>query len=68
MDRDEVLALVELALRESARKVESGRVRSPANERVRISWVKATCNAASTWRLLARDEEEADSEPDPFQF
>ena len=56
-DRDEVLALVEDGLREAHRKVESGRVYDPENERVRQGWLRTLGYLANQYRQLRRDED-----------
>ena len=56
-DRDEVLALVEDGLREAHRKVESGRVYDPENEKVRQGWLRTLGYLANQYRQLRRDED-----------
>jgi len=56
-DRDEVLALVEDGLREAHRKVESGRVYDPENEKVRQGWLRTLGYLAGQYRQLRRDED-----------
>jgi len=55
--RDEVLSLVEDGLREAHRKVESGRVYDPENEKVRQGWLRTLGYLAGQYRQLRRDED-----------
>jgi hypothetical protein len=55
--RDEVLDILEDAVREAHRKVESGRVYDAENEKVRIQWIRALAYAAGQYRQLLRDRE-----------
>jgi hypothetical protein len=55
--RDEILELLEAAVRESHRKVESGRVYDAENEKTRIQWVRALAYAAGQYRQLLKDRE-----------
>ena len=57
MDRDQVLALLEDAIREAHRKVESGRVYDAENEKVRIQWVRALAYTAGQYRQIKNDED-----------
>jgi hypothetical protein len=61
-DREEMLALLDGGVREAHRKVESGRVRDPEKEKVRIKWVRALAYAANSYRQLLRDEQLDDME------
>lgn len=56
-DREEVLDLLEDALREAHRKVESGRVYDAEAERVRIKWVRAVGYLSDQYRKLLRDDD-----------
>lgn len=56
-DREEILDLLEDALREAHRKVESGRVYDAEAERVRIKWVRAVGYCADQYRKLLRDDD-----------
>lgn len=59
-DRDDVLALLDDAMTESHRKVESGRVRAPENEKVRQGWVSALVRTAGEYRLMLADRDDLD--------
>jgi hypothetical protein len=54
-DRERMLELLEDGIREAHRKVESGRVKDPENEKVRIRWVRALSASVSAYRKLRRD-------------
>jgi hypothetical protein len=54
-DRERMLELLEDGIREAHRKIESGRVKDPENEKVRIRWVRALSTSVSTYRKLRRD-------------
>lgn len=56
-DRDEILSLLEDGIAEAHRKVESGRVYDPENERVRIKWIKCLAYCAGQYRQLVRDRD-----------
>jgi len=55
--REEVLELLEDALREAHRKAKSGRVYDAEKERVRIKWIRAVGYCADQYRKLLRDED-----------
>ena len=55
--REEILQLVEDALREAHRKVESGRVYDAESERVRIKWIRTVGYMADQYRKVLRDED-----------
>lgn len=55
--RDEMLDLLEDAVREAHRKVESGRVYDAENEKTRIQWIRALAYAAGQYRQLLKDRE-----------
>lgn len=55
--REEILDLLEDGIRESHRKVKSGRVRDEEKEKVRIKWVRALAYAAGQYRQLRKDQE-----------
>lgn len=56
-ERDEILALLEDGIREAHRKVESGRVYDPENEKTRIQWVRVLAYAAGQYRQLKNDKD-----------
>ena len=56
-DREVILDLLEDGIREAHRKVESGRVYDPENEKVRIQWIRTLAYAAGQYRQLLRDKE-----------
>ncbi|WP_336364034.1 hypothetical protein [Halalkalicoccus salilacus] len=55
--RDDVLNWLEDAMRESHRKVESGRMNDPNRERARQGWHQTLAKLANAYRLLARDQD-----------
>jgi hypothetical protein len=55
--REEILALLEDAVREAHRKVESGRVYDAENEQVRIKWIRTLAYAAGQYRQLLKDKD-----------
>jgi hypothetical protein len=54
-DRERMLELLEDGIREAHRKVETGRVKDPENEKVRIRWVRALSASVSAYRKLRKD-------------
>ena len=56
-DREEVLDLLDDAIREAHRKVESGRVTDAENEKVRVQWIRALGYLAGQYRQLMKDKE-----------
>lgn len=56
-DRGEVLDLIDDALREAHRKVESGRVYDAENEKVRQGWFRTLGYLAGQYRQLKKDED-----------
>jgi hypothetical protein len=56
-DRDEMLSLMEDAIREAHRKVQSGRVKSESKEKVRIQWVRALSYSVGQYRKLIKDRD-----------
>jgi len=56
-DYDELLSTLDSLLDESMRKVESGRVYDPENERVRIKWIRIACTVIDTHRKVRADRE-----------
>ena len=55
--REIILKDLELALNECKRKIESGRVYDPENEKVRISWIKAFGYLVNAYRQLIKDND-----------
>lgn len=56
-DRSTVLHLLEDAIHESHRKVESGRVYDAENERVRQKWIRTLAYTANIYRQTLKDRE-----------
>lgn len=56
-DREEMLDLLEDAVREAHRKVESGRVYDAKNEKVRLQWIRALAYAVGQYRQLVKDKD-----------
>lgn len=54
---DEMLAVLESAIQEGRRKIESGRVYDAENERVRQKWIRTTANAIDVWRKVKTDRD-----------
>jgi hypothetical protein len=54
-DYDEMLADLDALLDEAMQKVESGRVYSAENERVRIKWIRVACTVIDTRRKVQGD-------------
>jgi len=55
--REQALKWLEVGLKEALHKVESGRIRKPENERVRIRWVKALGYLINSYRQLLKDQD-----------
>jgi len=55
--RGDMIRRVEKAMNEVIRKVESGRIYDPQNEKVRIQWIKAVGYLANSYRQLKKDQE-----------
>jgi len=55
--RVEMIQQVEKAMNKALKKVESGRIYDPENERVRIQWIKAIGYLSNSYRQLKRDQE-----------
>ncbi|WP_254764869.1 hypothetical protein [Natrinema marinum] len=53
---DAILDDLDVAIAEARRKIESGRVRSPENERVRQGWVKTLAYAVNVRRQCLNDK------------
>jgi adenylate cyclase class IV len=56
-DRDRILALLETGIDEAHRKVKSGRVYDPENEKVRIQWIRALGYIANVHRQVQKDKD-----------
>lgn len=54
---DELLDLLDGAIKEAHRKIESGRVYDPENERVRQGWIKALAYAVNVRRQVTVDRD-----------
>lgn len=54
---EEMLDTLDVAIDEAARKVESGRVYEPENERVRIKWIRALCYAVDIRRKVQSEKD-----------
>lgn len=52
---DELLDDLDIAIAEARRKIESGRVRSPENERVRQGWIKTLAYTVNVRRQAMND-------------
>jgi hypothetical protein len=59
-DYDEMLATLDVAIKEARRKVDSGRVYDPENERVRIKWIRALAYAVNVRRQVTNDRDLAE--------
>lgn len=57
VDYDAMLDTLDVAIEEAQYKIESGRVRSPENEKVRIKWVRALAYAVNVRRQVANDRD-----------
>lgn len=57
LSRADVLDMVETAMQQAHEKIESGRIRDPENEKVRIQWVKALGYLANQYRQIQRDKD-----------
>ncbi|CQR49236.1 MULTISPECIES: hypothetical protein [Haloferax] len=56
-NRGEVLDLLEDAINETHRKIESGRVYDPENEKVRQGWMRVLGYLAGQYRQLLKDKD-----------
>jgi len=54
---DEMLESLDVAIGEARRKVESGRVRWPENERVRTKWIRTLAYAVNVRRQVTADRD-----------
>ncbi len=57
---DQMLETLDVAIDEAARKIESGRVYDPENEKVRIKWIRALAYAINIRRQVAADRDRAE--------
>jgi hypothetical protein len=56
-DYEGMLESLDVAIDEAERKIESGRVRSPENEKVRIKWIRALAYSLNVRRQIANDRD-----------
>jgi hypothetical protein len=56
-DRDDVLQLLEDAIQEAHRKIDTGRVYDAENERVRQKWIRTLAYTANVYRQTLKDRE-----------
>lgn len=56
-DYDAMLENLDIAIEEARRKVESGRVYDPDNEKVRIKWIRALAYAVNVRRQVTTDRD-----------
>jgi hypothetical protein len=56
-DYDDLLATLDVLEQEALRKVESGRVYDPENERVRIKWIRITKDVVAEKRKVKADRD-----------
>ena len=56
-DYGSMLERLDTAIEEAERKIESGRVRSPENEKVRIKWIRALAYTINVRRQVAADRD-----------
>lgn len=56
-DYDRMLAQIDVAIEEATRKIESGRVYDPENEKVRIKWIRALAYALNVRRQITNDRD-----------
>ena len=54
---DEMLDTLDVAIQEAKRKVDSGRVYDPDNEKVRIKWIRALAYAVNVRRQVTNDRD-----------
>lgn len=54
---DQMLDTLDTAIEEARRKVESGRVYDPENERVRIKWIRALAYTVNVRRQVTNDRD-----------
>jgi len=59
-DYDAMLDSLDAAIDEAQRKVESGRVYDPENEKVRIKWIRALAYAVNVRRQVTNDRDLAE--------
>jgi len=58
--RNDVLDGLSVAINEAREKIESGRIRDPENEKVRIQWIQALSRASSEYRKVLNDRDDLD--------
>lgn len=56
-DYDAMLDTLDVAVDEARRKIESGRVYDPENEKVRIKWIRALAYTINVRRQVATDRD-----------
>jgi len=62
LDRPQLLGLLEIGIRETTKKVDSGRGYDAENERVRIKWIRALSKLVESHRKVLNDHREAELE------
>lgn len=56
-DYDDMLDALDVAIAEARRKIESGRVYDPENEKVRVKWIRALAYAINVRRQVTVDRD-----------
>jgi len=56
-DYGDMLDTLDVAIEEAQRKIESGRVYDPENEKVRIKWIRALAYTVNVRRQVANDRD-----------
>jgi hypothetical protein len=56
-DYEKMLDILDVAIEEAKRKIESGRVYNPENEKVRIKWIRALAYAVNVRRQVTTDRD-----------
>ncbi len=59
-DYDDMLEWLDAAIEEAHRKIESGRVYDPENEKVRIKWIRSLAYAVNVRRQVTNDRDLAE--------
>lgn len=59
-DYDDMLDSLDTAIEEAQRKIESGRVYDPENEKVRIKWIRALAYSVNVRRQVTNDRDLAE--------
>lgn len=54
---EEMLETLDVAIEEARRKIESGRVYDPENEKVRIKWIRALAYSVNVRRQVTNDRD-----------